>query len=417
MYQGYKDVINYMSAKDVHQNTDEIRMNRLLVNLLVITSLFALFYVLTSVIVGYKPGIYFMIISTIIHLVNLYLFKKQLSYTFCANLYVFNCTFIAILPCSYFSGGLWSPVIPWFALINIIALLLLRSSKNTFIWVGINAFLILLMGAGVINNYEFPIAYNPEMKSLFFLMCLIGLPFIIFFVASVFEKTSQNALKLLTVYNDKIVLEKKRSEELLLNILPDAIANRLMHGEQPIADYFDEASIVFVDIVNFTSISVNNDPKKVVELLNDIFTHIDKICIKYNLEKIKTIGDSYMAVCGIPAKIEDHAVRAAQFSLDILNEMNHYRTESNDKIEFRIGLNCGPVIAGVIGERKFIYDLWGDAVNTASRMESNGLTNNIHCTDHFKNVLEKQNFNISRFIDRGVTHIKGKGEMQTWLLN
>ena len=122
-----------------------------------------------------------------------------------------------------------------------------------------------------------------------------------------------------------------------------------------------------------------------------------------------------MAASGIPLERKDHAVRAIKFARDVLKEMNDYYTPNGEKVEFRIGLNCGPVIAGVIGERKFIYDLWGDAVNTAARMESHGVVNRIHCTQQFHDALLAQGVDLSEFQDRGFSEIKGKGQLQTWL--
>lgn len=388
----------------------------MLVNVCVLTSLVALVYVPTASLVNYRIAMIFMSISFVVHWLTLLLFKKHVSHRACANLYVFNNTFIAIVPCVYFSGGFISPATPWFALININALLLFGLSWNTYIWLVVNTIIILGFGIMEAFDYPFPVMYDTSHFTLFLLLCVVGLSFIIFLVTSVFENTSQNALQLLTVYNAKIEAEKQRSEELLLNILPSVIADRLRLGEQPIADHFDEASVVFIDIVNFTSLSSTNDPKAVVEMLNDIFTHIDQLCMRYELEKIKTIGDSYMAASGIPVRQDDHAVRALRFSKDVLEELNGYFTPNGERIQFRIGLNCGPVIAGVIGERKFIYDLWGDAVNTAARMESHGVIDRIHLTDRFRAALLKQHFDISQFEDRGLLNIKGKGQLHTWLV-
>lgn len=209
-----------------------------------------------------------------------------------------------------------------------------------------------------------------------------------------------------------IARERKRSENLLLNILPEKIADRLKRKEHPIADYFDHASIIFIDMAGFTIFSDGRDPKEIVNILNHVFTCFDNIAERHGLEKIKTIGDCYMAVSGLPDLRPDHAEAAAQMALDIRSEMKGYKANDGTPIEFRIGLDCGPVVAGVIGRRKFIYDLWGDTVNTASRMESTGLAGEIHCTDRFKKMIEGKH----TFKNRGQTDIKGKGMMDTWLI-
>jgi len=245
----YTQVINYLSNKDHYQTSDEIRSNKLYINVSVLSTLFALFYIINCVIYNFTLGVIFMTAAVMFQLIELLLFKKNISYRICANLYVAHCVFIAFLPCAFFSGGLFSPVIPWFALVDITALLLLGWRKDTFFWVTINTLVIILFGIGAFMHYDYPKLYNKELTALFFLGSLFGLPLLIFAVASVFEHTSRNALNLLTEFNLKIEFEKKRSDKLLLNILPDSIANRLKLGEQPIADYFEEASVVFVDIV------------------------------------------------------------------------------------------------------------------------------------------------------------------------
>ena len=209
-----------------------------------------------------------------------------------------------------------------------------------------------------------------------------------------------------------IARERKRSENILLNILPEKIAERLKKREHPIADYFENASILFIDMAGFTSFSNTRDPKEVVNILNNIFTNFDMLADKYGLEKIKTIGDCYMAVSGLPELNPRHAEAAAEMALAIKNEMTKYKANDGTSILFRMGLDCGPVVAGVIGRRKFIYDLWGDTVNTASRMETTGIAGEIHCSDRFKKQLEhKYNFK-----SRGTIEVKGKGLMETWLL-
>lgn len=209
-----------------------------------------------------------------------------------------------------------------------------------------------------------------------------------------------------------IARERKRSENILLNILPEQIAERLKKREHPIADYFDNASILFIDMAGFTSFSGTRDPKEVVTMLNKIFTNFDMLADKHGLEKIKTIGDCYMAVSGLPEPNPHHAEAAAAMAMEIKSEMGKYKASDGTPIQFRMGLDCGPVVAGVIGQRKFIYDLWGDTVNTASRMETTGIAGEIHCSDRFKKQLEGK----YTFKSRGTIEIKGKGMMETWLM-
>ncbi len=209
-----------------------------------------------------------------------------------------------------------------------------------------------------------------------------------------------------------LVLRQRRiSEDLLLNILPAKIAARLKRKEHPIADYFESASVIFIDMISFTAFSERKDPKLVVEVLNDIFTKFDAIAEKHGLEKIKTIGDCYMAVAGLPEPNANHAHMAAAMALEVKSTMGQFNSEGTN-IQFRIGLDCGSMVAGVIGKKKFIYDIWGNTVNTASRMETTGLPGEIHCTNNFRNSLPTNYL----FTSRGLMDIKGKGQMHTWLL-
>ncbi|MBM2815064.1 MAG: adenylate/guanylate cyclase [Ignavibacteria bacterium] len=215
----------------------------------------------------------------------------------------------------------------------------------------------------------------------------------------------------------ELSIEKNKSEKLLLNVLPESIANRLKDGETPIADHFDEASILFIDIADFTKMSAKSNPQTMVRELNKIFTIFDKISAKFGLEKIKTIGDCYMAAAGIPEPRQDHAEAIAGMALEVMNVMDGYKTDDGYDIRFRIGLDCGPIVAGVIGEQKFIYDLWGDPVNTASRMEYFGVVGRIQCTERFKDVLHLADVgHLFTFEERGEIEIKGKGMMRTYFL-
>jgi guanylate cyclase len=202
---------------------------------------------------------------------------------------------------------------------------------------------------------------------------------------------------------------QEQSDHLLLNILPREIADILRSENRVIADAFEEASILFADVVNFTPLSASMSPVELVNLLNEVFSHFDLLAEKHKLEKIKTIGDCYMVASGIPRARADHAQAVAYMALDILDYVKD-RSFNGHTLAFRIGINSGPVIAGVIGQKKFAYDLWGDAVNTASRMESHGLSNVIQITRSTYELIQDE------FIcePQKPVFVKGKGEMEVW---
>jgi PAS domain S-box-containing protein len=207
--------------------------------------------------------------------------------------------------------------------------------------------------------------------------------------------------------------EQKKTNGLLLNILPEAIADRLKSQPGVIADKFEHTTVLFADLVNFTQISTTMSATKLVYLLNEIFSTFDKLTEKHGLEKIKTIGDAYMVAAGIPIQRLDHAEAIAEMAMDMLAAIKELNVKLEAKFDLRIGINSGPVVAGVIGTKKFIYDLWGNAVNTASRMESHGLPGRIQVSIYSYELLQEK----YEFEERGLIEIKGKGEMRTYLLN
>lgn len=211
---------------------------------------------------------------------------------------------------------------------------------------------------------------------------------------------------------DKIALEHERANTLLLNILPGSVAEKLKEKKENIAEGYSEASIMFADIVGFTELAARYKPEEVVGLLNLYFTKFDEIMDDYGIEKIKTIGDAYMAAAGIPDPCDDHAEKLVNFAMEIMKQTHDISQINGVDIELRIGINSGPVTAGVIGTKKFIYDLWGDAVNIASRMESHGLPGKIQVTSRTYDILKHQ----YDFHSRGPIFVKGKGELDVYLL-
>ena len=206
--------------------------------------------------------------------------------------------------------------------------------------------------------------------------------------------------------------ERDRSESLLLSILPTPIARRLEQGEDLIADHFDSATVLFADMVGFTSLAARLKPSKLVDVLNTLFGEFDAIAEKHEVEKIKTIGDGYMAVGGVPLRQTDHAERVARVALEMMPAIEQLGRSLNLPLSARIGVHTGSLVAGVIGRRKFIYDLWGDTVNTASRMESHGVTGRIQVSGPFRDALGDS----FAFEPRGEIEVKGKGTMSTYFL-
>jgi adenylate cyclase len=220
---------------------------------------------------------------------------------------------------------------------------------------------------------------------------------------------------------EQVLVEQALSDMLLNNVLPQAITERLkgrsrLTAEQlnrAIVDSYANVTVLFADIVGFTAFSEGLSPVVLVDVLNDLFTRFDNIAEHRGLEKIKTIGDCYMAAAGLPRVVADHADRAAHMALDMLDAIRDFNAQSQHPLNIRIGISTGAAVAGVIGKSKFVYDMWGDVVNTASRMESHGIAGRIQMTESTCQALT-QPFSLER---RGVIEIKGKGAMNTWFLN
>jgi class 3 adenylate cyclase len=213
--------------------------------------------------------------------------------------------------------------------------------------------------------------------------------------------------------HELVVAEQEKTEKLLLNILPRPIATRLKGGEKLIADSHPAVTVLFMDLVGFTKLSRTTTAEKLVKMLNAIFSTFDLLVERSGLEKIKTIGDSYMLVSGAPKGREDHAQAAADLALAMIDALAKINRVNQTDLQARIGLNSGPVVAGVIGIRKFTYDLWGDTVNFASRMESSGIAGRVHCSAATAELLQ----NDFELEDRGAIEVKGIGQTHTFFIN
>lgn len=211
---------------------------------------------------------------------------------------------------------------------------------------------------------------------------------------------------------DELRRERDRTEALLRNVLPEPVVERLKAGELVIADGVPSATILFADLVRFTELAARRPPDEVVRMLDAIFAAFDALAARQGLEKIKTIGDAWMAVGGVPQPDAAHARKMAGLALEMVEQVRRFAAETGHPIDLRVGLHTGPVVAGVIGRSKFCYDLWGDAVNTASRMESHGVPGRIQVSDELAGLLQDEYV----LEERGVIEVKGKGPLKTWFL-
>lgn len=289
-----------------------------------------------------------------------------------------------------------SAVILW-ALICPLGALLFDNPRHALRW--FLAFVGLVILSGFLQPYvRLTNHLSLTVQIFFFVINLLGVSSLVFMMVSYFVQQKN--------------MFQEKSETLLLNVLPKEIAAILKNESRTIADHYEEASVLFADMVGFTPLSAQLPPVEMVELLNEVFSFFDSLLDKYGVEKIRTIGDSYMVASGVPRGRLDHAQALVCMALEMRDYIATHAFQNGQRVNFRIGVNSGSMIAGVIGRRKFVYDVWGDAVNIASRMESHGLGGAVQITQATYELIKDE------FVcePRGTVNVKGKGEMDVWLV-
>ncbi len=292
----------------------------------------------------------------------------------------------------------------WAILSPIGALMILGTRQST-------PWLILFALLAIVSwklNYLFEGNSLPiprHVKDTFFLMNIMGTACILYAVMRYFQSQKERTLQ-------ELSLEQARSEKLLLNILPKSIADRLKDNDMRIADSHESVTVLFADVVGFTKLTATMPPAELVELLSQLFSRFDQLAEKHGLEKIKNIGDGYMVVGGAPICLEGHASVIARLALEMQQALATFNAETGRKLEMRIGISSGSVVAGVIGTSKFAYDIWGDPVNMASRMEKTAVPGSIQVSEATFELIK----NDCKLQARGLVQVKGKGEVNTYLL-
>jgi len=368
--------------------------------ILPVSALWGALYLAFGSPVGYVPWVYFAIIAGSIVVFSRNRDFRQLLRT--GQVAILLAPTLSMIPLGGFSGaagvGFWGILAPVAALVFTDA----RDAARWFI-----AWVVVFLGAGIAGELLGP---TPPLLPAWFTSTMLALNVvvggtIVFTLLAVFAEQRRAAVAALR-------REQARAENLLLNILPASIADRLKDDSQTIADQFTSASILFADVVDFTPWSERRSPAEVVGFLDDLFSRFDDLAEEYGLEKIKTIGDCYMVAAGVPTPRSDHARALALVALDMVAAMRSTDGVGSVGLEIRVGINSGPVVAGVIGRKRFLYDLWGDAVNTASRMESHGTPGRIQVTRATRDLLADE-FDLER---RGMIPVKGKGDIEAWYL-
>ena len=398
MKQLWKEVFAWVARIGADPNDDDdIRLRKSLLVICAFLFMFAgaawglMYNLFREPLAGAIPLSYAII--SLLSIIHFGLTRRYYFFRFSQLILILLLPFFLMLTLGGFVNG--SAVVLW-ALICPLGALLFDGPSHAPRW--FLAFVSLVVLSGFLQPYVgFANNLSSELVIFFFVINLIGVGSLVFLMVFYFV-------------GQKNVFQEK-SEVLLLNILPKEIVAILKNEPRTIADHFEGASILFADVVNFTPLSVTMTPIELVELLNEVFSYFDSLVEKYRLEKIKTIGDCYMVASGVPRPRVDHAQVLTHMALEMRDYVSQHEFRGC-KLAFRIGLNSGPVVAGVIGRKKFIYDLWGDAVNTASRMESHGQGGIIQIT-RATYELVKDDFVCE---PRGMVNVKGKGEMEVWFV-
>jgi adenylate cyclase len=302
-------------------------------------------------------------------------------------------------------GGLTrsSAVVLW-SLTSAVGALLFPGRRRPWLW--FSGYLILVVASGLVELFSpWSNRLPPALVTGFLVLNIAAVSTVVFVLLHYFIRQRELAEQLLR-------LEQEKSERLLLNVLPKQIAPLLKEGQQRIAQRFDEASVLFADLVGFTQLSTKIPPAEMVDLLNAYFSRFDELADRCGVEKIRTIGDSYMAASGVPVPESDHAQRVARLALEMCHYISDRPLVEGRPVRFRIGINSGPLVGGVIGQQRFHYDVWGDTVNIASRMESQGVAGRIQIAESSYQLLRGE----FRCVPRGAVQIKGRGQLRTWFL-
>lgn len=345
---------------------------------------------------------YFYLVISYVSLFIFYRFKRFEYFTFTQLVMLLVMPFFMQWAIGGFEAS--SGVAIWAILSPVGALMILGTRQSTpwfLLFVGL-AFLSWKMNHFFAGN-AMPIPAG--VKDTFFLMNITGTASILYGVLRFFQAQKERMLLSLEV-------EQARSEKLLLNILPAPIAERLKENDMRIADHYESVTVMFADLVGFTQLSKDMPPTQLVDLLSQIFLRFDQLAEKYKVEKIKTIGDAYMVVSGAPLVCTDHAERIMAMAIEMQMTLKELSEKMRLNLSMRIGINTGSVVAGVIGSSKFSYDLWGDTVNMASRMEETGVAGCIQVTQETRSLLQ----DIYPFIARSAVEVKGKGPIDTFML-
>ena len=386
-------------------DSDDLRLKKsLMVSISILISLAGFLWGATYFAFGEVTAAVIPITYSVVSCVSIFIFaatRRFQFYRFSQLLLILLLPFFLMVSLGGFVNS--SVVILW-SLLSPLGALVFSSLRSAIWWFLTYASLVII--SGFLQPYVRPENnLSPTVIILFFVMNIVAISAIAFVLLYYFINQKDS-------FYARLVVEQEKSERLLLNILPREIADILKVDNRVIADKFDSASIMFADLVGFTGLTAEMAPEEMVVLINDIYSRFDDLVDRYGVEKIRTIGDNYMVVSGVPKPRSDHALALAEMALEMSDFLDGFSANNGQPIQFRIGINTGSLIAGVVGRKKFQYDVWGEAVNIASRMESQGVPGKIQITSTTYDLVK------GKYLcePRGKIDVKGVGQMPTWFL-
>ena len=409
MASGFKRLIDksveYFIPENYREDRNLFRHSRIRVSIYLITAILYLLFIPNANGLGEPEVAIIHFIAAVIIVFALFIHKRGVNPLTTAHIYQIGA-----------SGGVFGGVLYLDGLLNPFGVMLIPATsmlvsnkKGATIWFFISLLFLFLIYWLTINNYlDFKIIDDVAKQQYAIFSGSIGIIVSLFFSILVFENEKRRAMEEVLVINKKLDIERHKSEELLLNILPEEVAHELKETGVSATKLYGHVSVLFTDFVNFTGLSEQLGPMGLIVELNKEFTVFDAIMKKHGLEKIKTIGDAYLAVCGLPQEDEQHATKVVNAALEIVQSLK----DRNSVFDVRIGINSGQVVAGIVGVKKYAFDIWGDTVNTAARMEQNSESGKINISGSTYELV-KDKFT---FMSRGKIEAKNKGFIEMYFV-
>lgn len=410
-------IIQYFIPDNSDKSAEGQRRAKLTVVIFIIVAYFNINYITISALIDYPSGILSQLPLLVLSIIALIAYKREVNPSLIFPIYFITCS-ISITISIMNSGGFLSVVFPWLTSTPIVALMV-WSKRGSLLSLGFVLLIQIIVFYLYFNDFPFNNEIKPSVAKWFYFTCELGFLLILYWIAIVFENAKNSALNILELKNQEIELEQKKSERLLLNILPEEVAKELKDKGHAEAKLFNSSTVLFIDFVGFSNIAESMTPKELVDEIDYCFRNFDRIIEKFEIEKIKTVGDAYIIASGLPKTNPDHAEIIAEAALEMHIFMMQYqderKKEKREYFDYRMGISSGSVVAGIVGSNKFAYDIWGDTVNTAARMEQYSETNRINIsktTYDLINTCPKFQFEY-----RGKIEAKNKGLLDMYFLS